>query len=36
MIIISAATFIVLVTKHKFEIEFLKITFALALQFLAV
>jgi hypothetical protein len=36
MIIISAATFIMLVTKRKFEIELLKITFALALQFRAV
>jgi len=36
MIINSEATFILLETKHKFEIELLKITFALALQYRAV
>ena len=36
MIINSEATLILLVTKHEFEIELLKITFSLALQFLAV
>jgi hypothetical protein len=36
MIINSEATYILLVTKHEFEIELLKITFSQALQYRAV